>query len=184
MSVNDARVLYGYIDKPIEGDIHNLRRDFNGRTGIIYERLNLFFDLEIVKRIYPDIYKKMCETLKDEIIKGTREGVFYIMIGATADYAVERALFDVDVFSEGCILSKGNFNAIQKDIVEYALPSMITGTATADAYNTLNYGDIICKKHHINRARYSLERLKTTLEVQKCRNIAKKTKRDKRLIVK
>ena len=184
MLVSDAKILYGYIDEPIAGDKNNLRGDFNSITRRVYEKLNFYFDSETAKNMYPGIYTRLCETLSDEIYKGTREGVFYIMIGATADFAVERAVENVDIFSDKCILSKGNFNAIQKDIVRYSLPSMITGTATSDSYNTLHYGDIICERHKINRVRYSLERLKATLEVQKCRNIAKKSNKEKRLIIK
>ena len=61
---------------------------------------------------------------------------------------------------------------------------MITGTGTADSYNTVQNGDIICEKYKINRVRYSLERLKAVIEVQKCRNIVKKNRKEKRLIVK
>ena len=184
MLASDAKVLYGYIVEPIEGDKNNLRSDFNSIAGRVYEKLNFYFDAETAKNMYPEIYTSLCETLRSEIINKTREEIFYIMIGATADYAVERAVNSIDIFSDKCILSKGNFNKIQKDIVRYSLPSMITGTGTADSYNTLHYGDIICERHKINRARYSLERLKATLEVQKCRNIAKKAKKEKRLIIK
>lgn len=184
MLEKDANYLYGYIYEPIEGDTNNLRRDFNQIAGRVYEQLNFYFDAALVKRMYPNIYSSLLETLRSEIISETRESTFYIMIGAAADCAVERAISCVDVFSEGCILSNGNFNAIQKDIVRYSLTSMITGTNTADSYNTLTNGDKICKKHNINRVRYSLERLKAVLEVQKCRNIVKKNRKDKRLIVK
>ena len=184
MLISDAKRLYGYIDEPIEGDKNNLRSDFNGIAGRVYEKLNFYFDSELATAMYPEIYAKLCETLKDEILKKTREGIFFIMIGATADYAVERAISSIDVFSEGCILSKGTFNTIQKDIVRYSLPSMITGTGTADSYNTVQNGDIICEKYKISRVRYSLERLKAVVEVQKCRNIAKKNRKEKRLIVK
>ena len=184
MLASDAKFLYGYIDEPIEGDTHNLREDFNYYAGRIYEKLNFYFDSDIVKKAYPSIYEKLCDTLQDGIYKDTRRSVFYILIGASADTAVEHAIGYVDPFSSGCILSEGNFNAIQKDIVRLSLPSIITGSSTGDSYNTLTNGDLICKIHHINRARYSLERLKAVLEMQKCRNIAKKNKKEKKLIIK
>lgn len=184
MLASDAKFLYGYIDEPIEGDTHNLREDFNYYAGRIYSKLNFYFDSEIVKKVYPNNYRRLCEVLEYEIMKDTRRGVFFILIGASADEAVRTGLHGVDPFSSGCILSEGNFNAIQKDIVRLSLPSIITGSSTGDSYNTIVNGDLICKTHHINRARYSLERLKAVLEMQKCRNIAKKNKKEKRLIIK
>lgn len=182
MLASDARVLYGYIDEPIEGDNNNLREDFNYYAQRIYSKLNFYFDVETVKEAYPKIYKELCEILSEDINMHTRKSLFFIKIGASADFAVEKAIRNIDPFSDACILSKGNFNNIQKDIVKLALPSMITGSSTGDSYNTLINGDIVCRRHNITRTRYSLERLKAIIEMQKCRNIAKKIKKDKMLI--
>lgn len=184
MLVSDAKFLYGYIDEPIEGDTNNLREDFNYYAGRIYNKLSFYFDLETVKEVYPSIYRDLCNTLQEGIYRDTKKSIFYIMIGASADTAVKRAICNVDPFSSRCILSNEEYNAIQKDIVRLSLPNMITGSSTGADYNTLINGDKICKMHNINRARYSLERLKAILKINKCCNSVKKIKKEKTLVIK
>ena len=59
MLISDAKRLYGYIDEPIEGDKNNLRSDFNGIAGRVYEKLNFYFDSELATAMYPEIYAKL-----------------------------------------------------------------------------------------------------------------------------
>ena len=182
METNDKKNLYGYIDEPIEGDNNNLREHFNYYIERIYKKLNYYFDPEIVKAIYPKIYITLCDELRTEINMNTRKNWFYVSFGAVSTFTVEKAIRNMDIFSDGCILSKGNFNDIQKEIVKLSLPSIITGAESSASYNTLKNGDLICQRHNINRKRYSLERLKATIEMQRCHNIAKRTNKGKMLI--
>ena len=173
--------IYGYLTKPLNGDTNNLTADFNYRISKIYKNLLLYYDNETVMRIYPLIYTRLYERLLEGIADKEREAIFSIMIAGWADYEVNMALAGIDPFSQSCILSKGEFNHIQKDIVSASMSSIISDSEIGYANNTVNNSKRICKMHGINKTKYWLERTKASIEVSKCKRIAKKEAKTKAL---
>ena len=159
---------YGYILKSIEGDKYKLKDTFNYYMKRIYNNLTIYYNQETVNKVYPKIYKDMCECLQENI--GLRYGD--IMLAAKTITALTIL---PDPFSESCVLSTGNFNDIQKSMIRSSIKYMISGTNGFEEVYEKNRKKLIDRIYGISRVQYYMELIKANKEVKKVLKETQKT---------
>ena len=168
MLLKDAEALYGYIKEPIKGDKYNLRDTFNYYIGRIYNNLTTYYDQETVNKVYPMIYRDMCECLLENI--GRRCG--YVILEATTLTSVNCA---PDPFDESCVLSMGNFNDIQKTMIRSSMTIMITGSVGFKEVYERKCKNAVDYIHGISRIQYYKELFNANKEIKRVLKEKQKT---------
>ena len=164
---NKKHSMYNYLkdDSMDEENGLLLAHKFNIEILELYKNLNFYFDENIVNEIYPEIYNSLLDVLNSSIDRKVPILFFQLNLSNEIERVMERVLKEknIDLFSEGCLLSKVEFSDLEKEILRNGLDIIFTHKKYDISIR--NRKKSICKKLNISGARYNLELMKIMKEI-------------------